>query len=81
MLLGKSLQDIASHVEYPPTMDNPWIQGRMREICQASMPAIIRNYPRYAPYFGFEWRAIFIPIERNAWATSATWAPHVAAIP
>jgi very-short-patch-repair endonuclease len=49
------------------TMDDPTVRRRIRKTYQASMSEIVRNYPRYDPYFGFDWAVIFTPIERNVW--------------
>jgi very-short-patch-repair endonuclease len=51
----------------PRAMDDPAMRRRIRETYQVSMSEIISQYPRYDPYFGFEWSAIFTPIERNVW--------------
>jgi very-short-patch-repair endonuclease len=49
-------------------MDDPAMRRRIRETYQASMSEILRNYPRDDPYLGFEWSAIFTPIEWNVWS-------------
>jgi hypothetical protein len=38
----------------PRPMDDPATRRRIRETYQTSMPEILRNYPRYDPYLGFD---------------------------